>query len=145
MDDGGDGYRIEDQIGYILRQANQRHLAIFSRHITDYTPTQLSAMARLFERGQLSQNELGRQTSMDAATIKGVVDRLRRRGLVTVSQDANDLRRSNLSLSETGRAEFLRLRPVAARITAETVAGLDDGERAALTSLLRRLGAGAEG
>jgi len=40
---------------------------------SDLTPTRFAAMAKLLEHGSLSQNELGRMTAMDIATIKGVV------------------------------------------------------------------------
>src|ERR1700685_364195 len=74
---GTDQYILERQVGFILRQVSQRHAAIFAASIgDDLTPTQWATLAKLLERGPCSQNLLGRQTAMDAATIKGVVDRL---------------------------------------------------------------------
>ena len=73
------GYRLEDQVGFYLRRAGQRHAAIFAEYMTDdLTPTQWAALVKLAEFVSLSQNLLGRETAMDAATIKGVVDRLTR-------------------------------------------------------------------
>src|SRR5579871_5825769 len=70
-------YLLENQAGFILRQVNQRHSGIFSRLMgNDLTPTQWAALAKLKEIGPCSQNLLGRLTAMDAATIKGVIDRL---------------------------------------------------------------------
>ena len=69
-------YQLDEQIGYLLRLANQRHLEIFSENMPALTPTQFSVLARLHEVGQLSQNELGRQVGIDAATTNGVIDRL---------------------------------------------------------------------
>ena len=43
-------------------------------------------------------------TAMDVATIKGVVDRLMKRGLVRSTSDKADARRRLLALSEEGRA-----------------------------------------
>jgi hypothetical protein len=71
-----DDYHLDDQIGYILRRVTQRHLAIFAALIPEVTTTQFAVLARLAEIGPQSQNHLGRATAMDAATIKGVVDRL---------------------------------------------------------------------
>ncbi len=62
----------------------------FGRSIAALTPMQFAALARLAEAGAQSQNALGRQTAMDAATIKGVIDRLGRRGLVTTALDAQE-------------------------------------------------------
>src|SRR5206468_11474424 len=73
-------YILDEQIGFILRQVWQRHSTIFARDIgINLTPTQWAALAKLAETGPCSQNLLGRLTSMDVATIKGVIDRLRQR------------------------------------------------------------------
>ena len=80
-----DPYVLERQVGFVMRRAVQRHIAIFSSLIPELTPTQFAALAKLCELGQASQNELGRLTSMDAATIKGVVDRLRARDLISAA------------------------------------------------------------
>src|SRR5437763_13623296 len=88
------GYRLEDQVGFVLRQAQQRHTALFSSlMIEGLTPTQWAALAKLAEVGASSQNRLGRLTAMDAATIKGVIDRLNARGLTQARADAADARR----------------------------------------------------
>ena len=82
------GYRLEDQVGFYLRRAGQRHAAIFAGHMADeLTPTQWAALVKLAEHHSVSQNLLGRETAMDAATIKGVVDRLSKRGFVATSPD----------------------------------------------------------
>src|SRR6266436_5189879 len=81
-------YVLEEQIGFILRQVWQRHATIFAREIgINLTPTQWAALAKLTETGPCSQNQLGRLTAMDVATIKGVIDRLTARGLTETSPD----------------------------------------------------------
>ncbi len=57
------GYRLEDQIGFILRKASQRHLSIFAELVPDLTSMQFAALAKLFELGPVSQNGLGRETA----------------------------------------------------------------------------------
>ena len=52
-------YRLEEQVGFVLRKAHQRHLAIFTRQISDLTPPQFAALAKLHEVGATSQNQLG--------------------------------------------------------------------------------------
>lgn len=45
-------YRLDDQIGFILRQANQRYAALFANGIGNgLTPTQWAALVRLGETG----------------------------------------------------------------------------------------------
>ncbi|MCV2865620.1 MarR family winged helix-turn-helix transcriptional regulator [Albidovulum sediminicola] len=134
-------YRLDDQVGYILRLASQRHASLFlARFGSDLTPTQFAAMARLGEIGQCSQNELGRQTAMDVATIKGVVDRLRAKGLVSQMSDPADKRRSLLSLSPRGAAMLADLHAKGNTVTEDTLDPLDVAEREVFLSLLRKLG-----
>lgn len=133
-------YVLDDQIGYVLRRVTQRHLAIFSEAIPEITTTQFAVLARLHEMGPLSQNHLGRATAMDAATIKGVVGRLVRQGLVSAQPDAVDRRRLTVALSDAGRALFARLADNALAVSDRTLSPLAPNERTALLALLSRLG-----
>tara|TARA_A100001037_G_scaffold109987_1_gene100260 strand:- start:143 stop:565 length:423 start_codon:yes stop_codon:yes gene_type:complete len=133
------GYRLYEQVGYILRQVSQRHIRIFSDQITDLTPTQFAALAKLCEWRSISQNELGRQTSMDASTIKGVVDRLRNRGYLETQPDQRDHRRLILSPSAQGERVFADLVTVASDITAKTLEPLTKKEQDQFLRLLSKL------
>jgi MarR family transcriptional regulator, lower aerobic nicotinate degradation pathway regulator len=136
----GEDYVLDAQVGFVLRQAQQRHTTIFaSLMIEGLTPTQWAALAKLKEIGPSSQNLLGRLTAMDAATIKGVIDRLTKRGFTRTNPDPADGRRLLVALTEQGGALYERARPIAARITEETLAPLDERERAELFALLARL------
>ncbi len=133
-------YVLDAQAGFVLRLAAQRHAVIFAEGVAgEVTPTQWAALARLGERGPLGQNRLGRLTGMDAATIKGVVDRLSQRGLVATRADPADGRRLLVDLSPEGRALVARLTPRALAVTEATLAPLDAGERDTLLRLLSRL------
>ncbi|WP_426609569.1 MarR family winged helix-turn-helix transcriptional regulator [Bradyrhizobium sp. McL0616] len=133
-------YVLDEQIGFILRQVWQRHSSIFSRDIgTNLTPTQWAALSKLAETGPCSQNQLGRLTSMDVATIKGVIDRLSVRGLTETSQDPEDGRRLLVSLTRAGQQLAEKLASNALAITRETLAPLDARERETLMALLNKL------
>ena len=133
-------YILDEQIGFILRQVWQRHSSIFSRDIgTNLTPTQWAALSKLAETGPCSQNQLGRLTAMDVATIKGVIDRLTARGLTETSQDPEDGRRLLVSLTRAGQQLAEKVAPSALAITRETLAPLDAREREMLMALLDKL------
>ena len=133
-------YVLDDQVGFVLRQAQQRHTTIFAAEMSDsLTPTQWAALAKLWECGTCSQNHLGRLTAMDAATIKGVINRLTGRGFTTISPDPRDGRRVLVSLTPTGLDLYDRAAPIAALITQKTLEPLDVHERSMLVALLRRL------
>jgi DNA-binding MarR family transcriptional regulator len=111
-------YILDEQIGFILRQVWQRHAAIFAREIgINLTPTQWAALSKLMETGPCSQNQLGRLTAMDVATIKGVIDRLTARGLTETSSDPEDGRRLLVSLTRAGQQLAEKAAPNALAIT----------------------------
>lgn len=140
MTDDPVNYRLDDQIGYLLRLANQRHTTIFQEHtLQNLTPTQFSVMVRLEAEGKSSQNRLGRLAAMDVATIKGVVDRLRERGPAVSEPDPDDRRRSVISLTDEGRALLARMRPVGLAISEQTLAPLNPAERRTLLRLIAKL------
>jgi MarR family transcriptional regulator, lower aerobic nicotinate degradation pathway regulator len=133
-------YVLDQQIGFILRQVWQRHAAIFARDIgINLTPTQWAALAKLSESGPCSQNQLGRLTAMDVATIKGVIDRLTARGLTETSPDPEDGRRLLVSLTRAGQQLAEKAAPSALAISKETLAPLDAKERETLVALLNKL------
>jgi DNA-binding MarR family transcriptional regulator len=133
-------YVLDDQVGFLTRVAMQRHTSIFTAHMIEgLTQTQFAAMAKLQEVGPCSQNHLGRLIFLDAATIKGVVDRLGARGFVTALADPKDRRRRAVALTERGRKVTQAAMVVAAKITAATLAPLTADERRALVRLLNKL------
>jgi len=140
--DASDGrYVLDDQAGFLMRVAMQRHTSIFtSRMIEGLTQTQFAALAKLYEVGHCSQNYLGRLIYLDAATIKGVVDRLHLRGFVTALNDPKDRRRRAVALTERGRTVTESAMAVASDITTATLWPLTADEQRQITKLLRKLG-----
>jgi DNA-binding MarR family transcriptional regulator len=140
--DASDGrYVLDDQAGFLMRVAMQRHTSIFtSRMIEGLTQTQFAALAKLYEVGPCSQNYLGRLIYLDAATIKGVVDRLHLRGFVTALNDPKDRRRRAVALTERGRTVTESAMAVASDITIATLGPLTADEQRQITKLLRKLG-----
>jgi DNA-binding MarR family transcriptional regulator len=133
-------YVLDDQVGFLLRVALQRHTAIFmTRMIEGLTQTQFAALAKLLELGTCSQNDLGRRIYLDAATIKGVVDRLVARGFLTAVSDPKDRRRRAVALTERGHQVTEAAQLVAAEITAATLEPLSEDERKTVARLLKKL------
>ncbi len=134
-------YLLEEQVGFLLRVAMQRHSNIFSSEIgANLTAPQFSALVKLQQEGPLSQNHLGRLIYLDVATIKGVVERLRARGLVTSKDDPRDARRHMITLTPAGRRIVEAAIPQAAKITEKTLEPLSEKEQTMLLQLLKKLG-----
>lgn len=133
-------YILDDQIGFILRQAYQRNSLSFAEYFrNELTPTQWAAIAKLSEAGGCSQNLLGRLTAMDAATIKGVVDRLTGRGFIESTPSATDRRRVLITLTAAGKKAYELGVGRALSVSADTLAHLKPRERAVLLRLLKQL------
>lgn len=132
-------YVLEDQVGFKLRLAYQKHAEIFGLLLPDLTPTQFAVLWKLHDRGTLSQNELGRLVAMDGATVKGVIDRLKKRGLVTTAPSNSDLRRLDVSLTDAGRARIADAIPVALNISRLTAQRLTKREESQFLALLDKL------
>jgi len=134
-------YLLDEQAGFLMRIAMQRHTSIFtSRMVEGLTQTQFAALAKLHEVGPCSQNHLGRLIYLDAATIKGVVDRLGVRGFVSALADPKDRRRRAVALTDRGRAVTEEAMKVAGEITATTLAPLTAEEQRTVARLLKKLG-----
>lgn len=134
------GYELDKQIGFLLRKAYQRNSTIFAELVPGkLTTTQFSIMFRLANEGPMSQNRLGRSVAMDAATTKGVVDRLIARGLLQMHADPEDRRRRLISLTAQG-IELADLSVQAAiKVTEETLAPLTSKEKDTLHRLLGKI------
>lgn len=134
-------YQVDAQIGFLIRVASQRHTALFAaRMVEGLTPPQFAALAKLREIGPCSQNHLGRLIHLDAATIKGVVDRLEGRALLAITDDPRDRRRRTLDLSSRGREVADAAIKVAEEISAATLEPLTPSERVEALRLLHKLG-----
>lgn len=133
-------FLLDAQIGFLLRRAYQRHVALFTDSMPPgLTPTQSSALIRLLQCGPISQNRLGRKIAVDASTIKGVVDRLAARGLVALQSDPEDKRRLLVCLTRDGERFVRSCLPKATAVADATLEPLTDEERSLVIKLLERI------
>lgn len=141
INDGAVEYDGDEQIGYLLRRAYQRHLSIFQENVTDSTITsvQFSLLCKLYADNDMSQSDLVSVTSIDQATIRGVISRLRSRHLISIHKDHTDGRKVIISITESGRKVVESMIPQAINITNLTYGGLNSAERVALAYLLKKI------
>jgi MarR family transcriptional regulator, lower aerobic nicotinate degradation pathway regulator len=134
-------YVLDQQVGHLLRRANQRHAALFAERFANsgLTPLQFAALMKLAEVGEVSQNRLGRLTAMDPNTIQGVVQRLTRRALVERRPHPEDRRRVNLALTTEGTTLAGNLVADGLGISTQTLQPLSATERAIFVRLLQKL------
>jgi len=137
-----DSFALEGHVGFLLRKAHQRHVAIFVEATASHglTPTQFAALQKLAEVGSATQNLLGRLVAMDPATIQGVVRRLTERGLIARTHDPMDKRTAVLKPTEEGLALARASVACAQRAHDAALSALSPEERAVFLSLLRKMG-----
>jgi DNA-binding MarR family transcriptional regulator len=125
----------------MLRRANQRHTEIFQELFgrSGLTALQFSALVKIRDEGRVSQNQLGRLTHMDPATIMGVIRRLTKRGLIRRGSDSTDKRKTVLMLTADALKLIESLESTAHQVTAKTLNPLSSGEQKTLLRLLARL------
>ncbi len=141
-----DRYVFSDQVGYLLRRANQRHLAIFQANVGDpqLTAVQFSTLCALKDNGPQSQAELVKVTSVDQGTIRGIIERLKARGLIAFSKDGADARKVIVYITAAGLHLLEQIVPRAREITELTMKRLNPAERMALLHTLRLLAEDAD-
>jgi MarR family transcriptional regulator, lower aerobic nicotinate degradation pathway regulator len=136
------GFTVEDHVGFLLRRAHQRHVAIFTAGMSnaELTPTQFTALFKIVQLGRITQNHLGRLAAMDPATIQGVVRRLLDRGLMRRGHDPMDRRTAVLEPTEAGVALIASAVASARQAHEAALAPLSPDERVQVLTLLRKLG-----
>ncbi len=140
--DSAQAYRLEDQVGFLLRKAQQRATEQFNTVMAPFavTPTQFAAMAKLDDMGPTSQNLLGRLTAMDPSTIFSVVGRLAKRGWVSLRPDAKDGRLVNVALTPDGYEAIAAMKSIAGDVSRQTLAPLSEAEAADFLAMIAKLG-----
>jgi DNA-binding MarR family transcriptional regulator len=136
------GFIVEDHVGFLLRRAHQRHVALFTAGMAHValTPTQFTALLKTVELGRITQNHLGRLAAMDPATIQGVVRRLIVRGLMRSGRDRMDRRTAVLEPTEAGVALIASVVACARQAHETALAPLSPEERVQVLALLRKMG-----
>jgi len=137
-------YDFAQQVGHLMRRAYQRHVSIFQETIPDdrLTNAQFCVLCALRDHSASSMSEICRVTAIDQATVRGIIERLKTRGLITVTPDDTDRRKVIVKLAPDGKSLLEEVIPAAQRISELTLANLNPGERVALTYLLQKMADG---
>nr|WP_225933873.1 MarR family winged helix-turn-helix transcriptional regulator [Pseudomonas azerbaijanoccidentalis] len=125
----------------MLRKAYQRHMAIFQQNVGDsqLTAVQFVTLCAVRDHGPSSLTELVKATAVDQATIRGIVERLKARELITLEPDPEDRRKVIVGLSADGDRLVQQTVPCAARISELTMSNLNPAEQVAVLFLLRKM------
>jgi DNA-binding MarR family transcriptional regulator len=130
---------VLSRVTRLARHLDRQRTIVFARHeLETWTFDVLSALRRT-DGEQLSPGQLLAQTLVTSGTMTNRIDRLEERGLVRRRPDPTDARSVRVQLTAAGRTRVdAALEDLVAREHA-ILGSLDDGERATLAGLLRRV------
>jgi DNA-binding MarR family transcriptional regulator len=117
--------RLRVEIGRLTRQTRQHSRG-------DFTPSQVSALASLDQRGPMRLGELARVECIAPPTLTKIVALLETNGLVERSVDPDDRRSAVVALTRAGRSALTRIRSERTAFLAERIARLTPADRARL-------------
>jgi len=105
----------------------------------ELTAQQFWLIIAVLEAPGISQVEIAERTRADAPNVSRALTALGDRGLVQMAAHPSDRRRTQVSLTPSGARLARSLRPVAQELRQAMVAGMSQGEVAALCGALQHL------
>lgn len=132
---------VDDYLGYLLGQANHALFKDFEREVVaaGLSSIEWRVLATLHDGPALGINELTREVLSKQPTVTKLVQRMHGQGWLKLDADAQDQRRTLVTVTPLGRALALSLLGQARALEAQALAPLSPDEIAALKRLLRRI------
>lgn len=96
-------------------------------------------IANLGLTGQMNAKQIGEQAQMHKTKVSRAAAALEVTGLIKRSEDSNDRRSAQMSLTARGRAVYAEIVPVALKFAADLESSLDREDQKALDRILDRL------
>ena len=133
---------LESFVPYRLSVLSNRVSGAIARQYTErfgVTMAEWRVMAVLGGSPGLSARDLAERTGMDKVQVSRAVTALVKRKRIARKADASDGRVQRLALTPKGEAIYDEIVPVARKLEAEFLAGLDPSDRATLDRILTTL------
>lgn len=96
-------------------------------------------MAVLGDVGEATQRELVAATRMDKVAVNRATKALGERALIQRAPNMNDGRSHHLALTDTGRALYAEIMPLAMQMETQVIQVLDPDEQAEFSAMLTKL------
>ncbi len=137
----GDQLEMGQRPGHLIWRAQQRAWRVFreAAGTNDITPVQASVLLVIANQPGIDQRRLAEMIALDKATTGNVVERLRKRGLLTRAIPPSDRRARALYLTKSGKRLNARLGAVTRKARAVLLEGFSEKETRDLVRLLRKV------
>lgn len=135
-------FPLEVHNAHLIRRAHQRATTMFQQMMGDkgLTPTQLAVLGTLNRYPDLAQNELGRRTAIDTATLSTMLRRLTTAGLLERVVSQQDQRVQLVRLTKAGQVLTRSLVPISMALSAALLNPIPKAERSRFVELLQLIG-----
>jgi MarR family transcriptional regulator, organic hydroperoxide resistance regulator len=134
---------VENAIGFWIHrvyQATRNEMyRVFRAAGEDVTPEQWAVLIRLWEKDGQPQSELSEATFRDAPTMSRIIDGLESRELLVRRAHPDDGRVRLVHLTRAGKALEKKLVPLAEKIVADLVEGIDERALVTTRNTLRKM------
>lgn len=100
---------------------------------------QAKVLCRLYVQDGMTQSEIGKQLSVQGATVTNMLQRMEETGLITRRRDPDDNRLVRVYLSEAGRENELTITEQFLKLESTVFLGIDEGDRALFRQVLRQM------
>ena len=134
-------FKVDDCIIFQLAKAGQAGTRYWAGRVAPFGITAAQGMVLNFlgREDELTSRELSRRTSLDSATITGILDRLEAAGFIERRPHPEDRRAILICLTSAGRKIAGELYDTMVRANEEFLAGLSAREQLALRTLLGKV------
>lgn len=132
---------LQKEIGYHLKRAYVHVIETFHRELREVAlrPGEFSVMCVLDENAEVTAKKLSRALNIAPPNLVGLLETLKRRGLIARVPNLRDRRSQLLALTEAGRNTLGQAKKQARKAQNISVAMLSTGEREQLISLLKKI------
>lgn len=133
-----EGSPTDGRIIYVLKSLETGLRPAFEKTVGKhgFTAAQYTAMAVLLSRPKITSSELARRSFVRAQSMAGTISPLVERGLVARSQDPANARRLLLQATPQGHAAVAEVQKDVGALEDRLLAGLNESQLEALSSLL---------
>ena len=139
----------QHMLGHLARRFQQLAVAVFFGEVEacgcELTPVQYAALLGVHHHPGIDQATLSGIIAYDRATIGGVVDRLKKKGLLTRKVNKKDRRARELYVTAVGLETLHRIVPAVEAAQRNLAHGLTRTEATQLMRLLRKAINAADG
>jgi MarR family transcriptional regulator, transcriptional regulator for hemolysin len=130
-----------DALGFLLTDTARLIRSAFERQVADsglgITPGEARALSHVAANEGAHQAAIAERMGIEPMTLGTYIDRLEKLGLVTRTPDPQDRRAKQVCTTDAADAMIAAIRRESGQIYDLAQAGLDEAERAALTTALK--------